>query len=602
LQSSQRNVATLVVVLALLIVAVLFVTSEREQVAVELEDAPDVAAARHEAVVEEPSDSASPGQRASATEPKLTAPPASDRVDPLGAAVLIQVTDVPLPLELSAVVRHIDERGGRSAPGPPQTFSIDAEGEVLVHIDPWPLTYTCELHVSGTGDARTYASGYRRLTRGTVHTLQLFTPPTMSITGRVRSAVSGAPIAGANVTSRFKIHGADAQTNAAGKFSFDYFPAGAVGFLDIVAPGYSREVVEMDTELDQTWVARNWNTPDEQKFAFKPPPAFVEVELLPAAKLRGRTVMLTGEPIAGVDVALEGSFYHVPDSTTPDVAHTRSDSDGRFILEGVRADVAHALTLRASGFATSFNAVAAKTQPEVNFGDITLPEQIEIHGRVVDAEGRSVEGLVVTASLKADPRWIPASLGAGERMPRDPGLDVRPSFEARTAKDGHYQLDGLAAGEYSLSLKAGQRDVKATARTRTTFDPEPVLWRTWTLDKSREIDFALAATELSIHAALELPEGLELTSEAALLVSGGAHAYRHRLSLGASGEFMIPALQAGELAGVRVQAVVPAANGSVWLSESVTVQALRETQRLPLCKAESAELPKLDSVAPGEKP
>jgi hypothetical protein len=138
---------------------------------------------------------------------------------------------------------------------------------------------------------------------------------------------------------------------------------------------------------------------------------------------------------ANTSAPVSASVFAAPKSGEPGrPAHTQAGADGRFQLELDPGDFS--VTASADGYAATQSAV---TVGENGASDLrlALSRGASIAGRVVDATGRTVGSLMVSASPEGDfpPGGVPISrTGFGD-----------------SAADGTFTITGLPEGRYTIS-------------------------------------------------------------------------------------------------------------------------------------------------------
>ena len=276
-----------------------------------------------------------------------------------------------------SVVTDADGRWALPNGAPPGTYFVD------VHATPGFLTKRSEVFtVSGT-ESRTIDV---QLTAETI------------ITGTVRSAVTGEPLDGADVSAR-SAPGLEwtGRTSADGSFRFHVQP----GTYAVKASRYSFEphTAEVRVGAEQT--------------------VTVDLLLEPGATIRGRVVDLrTGKPIPGALVAAARPSFPY------DRIYATADAQGRFSIKNVPRGHSYRLDAQAAGYRVTlwpadpcdFSYLALCqfwTAVEVKADDavVELPEDLRMYpasivrGRVTSAAGAPLPGVYVTF-YSAEGRWV----------------------------------------------------------------------------------------------------------------------------------------------------------------------------------------------------
>ena len=162
----------------------------------------------------------------------------------------------------------------------------------------------------------------------------------------------------------------------------------------------------------------------------------LEIRLQPSARLAGRVVDGQGEPVPGVDVTAQFAGWSsgcvIIGPPEPCIGHPsyrsgRTDADGRFVFEGVRPGW---FTITTSDGTDSklvrWEAVPGKNGREA---EIALTAKlVSLEGRVVDADGKPVEGAQVRVS------------------------GARPPSEEQTDETGAYRFPRVSPGEQMIDV------------------------------------------------------------------------------------------------------------------------------------------------------
>ena len=285
------------------------------------------------------------------------------------------------------------------------------------------------------------------------------------VVGRVTNAVTEHAVAGAVVTLSARSdrgHRAHVRTRTDPSGAFRAHIAGADLGLHVHADGFAeaRHGSTREEPITQTFYGPGTRFYAPEPRSRGPVRSPVRVALLPAATVTGR-VLTEGRPIAGVSV-FAGA---VDPAARPVWLEAATDRDGRYRFEGLPPTE---LILFAAGpgwvsrdldalrHPTGSHAFSVVATPGGTLTrDLEVVASATLSGRVLDADGRAVEGCVVHARPAAAPFPLqhlgpPAWLG-----------------QAVTDAGGAFRLDPLVAGHaYRLYADDG---VSPVARTEPHF-------------------------------------------------------------------------------------------------------------------------------------
>jgi len=170
--------------------------------------------------------------------------------------------------------------------------------------------------------------------------------------------------------------------------------------------------------------------------------------LVPKARIEGRVVYSTGEPVVDVQV----STQYNPDVRTRDWA-VQSDKDGRFELTGLAPGMLSLVAWDGNDNLNEFHSLTLAPGDQVTDIELLCPKNdYHIAGRVVDARGNGLSRARVECI----------------------GLDVSHRSSIRANPFGEFTLDNIPAGSYHLkadhygshletsleAVKTGQHDVR----------------------------------------------------------------------------------------------------------------------------------------------
>jgi protocatechuate 3,4-dioxygenase beta subunit len=247
-------------------------------------------------------------------------------------------------------------------------------------------------------------------------------------TGRIVDA-EGRPLAGRARVEVFEERGlpafasdllaADAGAN--GTFALGPLPLGTLG-VAVSAPRHVSRRVEVE-------IPARGRTAD-----------LGDVTLEAGLAIRGRVRDRESRGIAGAAVSAR-----LRGSGAPSEGEVLSEEDGTFLLAGLGAG-SHSVSAAAPGYATAWATATPGGEPL----DLVLEPGGEIAGRVVDADGAPVDEAWVLAEDASQPRGSPGRSSSGRT---DEG-------------DGGFVLRDVAAGTYSLEVRAASRGGASMAAVR----------------------------------------------------------------------------------------------------------------------------------------
>ncbi len=224
--------------------------------------------------------------------------------------------------------------------------------------------------------------------------IDLRLPPLARVRGRVLDDGTGQPVAGAVVVAWLlpeegaRIAFARIETDGEGRFLLEGIPAGRLGNLNVRAAGYLPYPDGRGYSVERKVIRVSEGTTVEQ-----------EVRLLRGATLSGRVTDAAGAPVEG---ALVQAWQ-----TAGQPGQGRADAKGRYRIDGLPPGAAvvlpHADGMYLPGSpARPVEALAAGEAPvsqvamlvagEEAVLDLVLAPGVSVEGRVVDGDGRPVEG------------------------------------------------------------------------------------------------------------------------------------------------------------------------------------------------------------------
>ncbi|MEW6071483.1 MAG: carboxypeptidase regulatory-like domain-containing protein [Planctomycetota bacterium] len=285
-------------------------------------------------------------------------------------------------------------------------------------------------------------------------TVEVVVAPAREVRGRIRDARSGAPIAGASI-SFWCTSTLDRVLSAAdGTFHHPRFPAGELAQqIRVEAAGYGPAVRYLRVDPGGEWEFPSATAAGGETVHAAGSP-WIEIELHPEVRLRGRVVDPGGRPIAGAAAAAEGYYLVLSGVASRDGAEALTGAGGEFVLAALRSDISHSLAVRAPGYAERRLELPAASLPEQDLGTIILAPELLVAGVVVDPAGRPVEDIAVELVPLA-PEGDPPAEGAAPPAAGESELDVHlraPSRSERQRTDagGAFLFAGLVDREYEL--------------------------------------------------------------------------------------------------------------------------------------------------------
>lgn len=317
----------------------------------------------------------------------------------------------------------------------------DAHGRVVLSVPAGTATITA------WSGSRAFGEGTLRVPAGQGVSLEVRTAELVSISGIVRDAASGAPVAGARVTSRVSeaIGRPPATTDDSGCFELPWWRVGCAETLDVDAEGFGHASLCLLVDTQGRWACLG-EAADLQMQASLP---FVEVALVPSAVLTGRLVGPAGRPVEGARVRAAGEFSPTYFLVVDDAAETLTGPEGHFELKGLRSDVGHLVVCEGSGVGAGLRWAPAGPRAQ-DLGTIRLAPYAGVEGLARDPAGRALAGAEVALAI------VPGGEVAGQ-LPADALPALR--AESRVAPDGSFAIGGLVPGRGVISIRLGGDEV-----------------------------------------------------------------------------------------------------------------------------------------------
>ena len=245
------------------------------------------------------------------------------------------------------------------------------------------------------------------------------------VTGVVRDAVSGQPVAGATLSRSWTF--VDPVVSAAdGSYALDGL--GESEELHVRAAGYVAAALLVPTQTDAPRV---------------------DFGLVRGGRLRGRVVDADGNGLGAATVAVARDVWMRANSVHTEWCAAAVGADGWFVVEDLGPGSGQQLTVRCAGHGARTLALPGEVPAGAlrDIGAIELRPQALLEGVVVDVDGSPVAGADV--HLFGNDRDFAALLpGETKATPLFPFAHRR----THTAADGVFRIAGLAAGDYDLSV------------------------------------------------------------------------------------------------------------------------------------------------------
>ncbi len=165
------------------------------------------------------------------------------------------------------------------------------------------------------------------------------------------------------------------------------------------------------------------------------------VSLAPAAAVAGLVVDEAGRPVPGAEI--EAVPIEAPLTAGEVSGWSRTDSLGRFRLDGLRPGERLTARVLASGFAVLESPMPPLAPEPATPVRLALQRGRTVLGKVVDAAGSPIQGAEVLA-YPLDPAAQPESLLRAKAR----------EMRSATGRDGTFSLPAVGAGQIDLALRA----------------------------------------------------------------------------------------------------------------------------------------------------
>lgn len=293
------------------------------------------------------------------------------------------------------------------AGGPGQMFvTTDAEGEFTGWVEDGSLSVSAKAEGYGEASQSGTAPGY---------SFELFLTPESVVSGRVVLAGTKTPVADAVVTSGDMGWWSESRavTDADGRFTLESLGPGQYHPTAVTENGYGRAELAVHVGLAQS-------------------EGEVLIELHPAASVRGQVVIAgtKGKPCERGSVSLS-------DKKANESKWGQTEPDGTVLVRGLKPGT-YEVTANCDGYRKQTEI------PNLEVGTEAIGDQVwevesglTVGGKVVDEDGKPVEDANVWASVMLEGR-------AGTQQ----------WASDRTKADGTFELDGVVAGKYQVSVSA----------------------------------------------------------------------------------------------------------------------------------------------------
>lgn len=328
----------------------------------------------------------------------------------------------------------------------------DENGELILELPPGLVL----LSAWTEGSASRFA--LEELEPGGDREVELRLLATVVIEGLVLDAVTGAPVAGAEVyTETFDILHRTAS-GPDGAFRLEHFPVGASGgFVRCNAPRYGTESMGL-TVLENG----SWSVDEPGPGA---PPGYlhwegrprIDFNLVPARSIVGQVRNLQGSPVAGAKVRARGAFWIASNLAMKDEASAETDEQGAFRLTPLRSDISHTFKVEADGLAARKIEIPPSAALTSDLGTIVMEPERVVLVTVMGVDARPVQGAKVELGI-AEAQSTDEEEQGGVAYPRSARVEVGP-IARETDPMGIAIIEGLPPATYDLVVRMERKEI-----------------------------------------------------------------------------------------------------------------------------------------------
>lgn len=373
------------------------------------------------------------------------------------ANLFVETLDAGTGLPVSAYVEiRVEAHASDSRAGEhDQVLQTGPQGRGRARVPPgrvsgtaWTETLLSRQLVADIPDSRAEATLVFELTLGGV------------VEGIVLSE-DGSPLEGAEVYVPFVNEHNVAFTSAGGRFRYFGFPPdGALKTLRARAEGHHEGFARVAIDPGGSWSVLSDGLSFEERAGPWGTYPSVTLVLPRHTSIRGRVVSPTGSPVVGASVLAEGSYVTSGREGSTDRESTETDTDGKFMIEGLRSGLSHSVLISARDLAQWLEIVDGERR-DVDLGEIVLDSGVSLRGVIVDARSNPVHGIdvEVVRTKRAERSFAPGEFDH-VLNPDYPGQDARLDSlrlgrSVRTNADGEFVVAGLREGPYTLRVHWG---------------------------------------------------------------------------------------------------------------------------------------------------